>query len=113
MTKALAVTNKQLSFQTSKKVLFSKSQRKAETRTKIQLGGLLIKSGLANEFAIHAGADLQLNQDEREKATLLLGALIKMQQNLPPHPSQKEEWAILGRAAFVDHFLTAKENRKT
>jgi hypothetical protein len=36
-----------------------------------------------------------------------------MQQNLPPHPSQKEEWAILGRAAFVDHFLTAKEKRKT
>lgn len=63
MTKALAITNKQLSFQMSKKVLFSKSQRKAEVRTKIQLGGLLIKSGLANEFAIHAGADLQLDQD--------------------------------------------------
>lgn len=113
MTKALAVANKQLSFQTSKKVLFSKNQRKAEVRTKIQLGGLLIKSGLANEFAIHAGADLQLDQDEREKAMLLLGALIKMQQNLSPHLSQKEEWAILGRAAFVDHFLTAKEKRNT
>ena len=108
MTQELALTKKQLSFQTSKKALFSKNQRKAETRTKIQLGGLLIKSGVANKFQIHMGSDLQLDPDQQEKATLLLGALIEMNQNLPSHSSKKEEWAILGRAAFVDQFLTAK-----
>ncbi|MBP9691703.1 MAG: conjugal transfer protein TraD [Alphaproteobacteria bacterium] len=108
MTKALAITNKQLSFQTSRSISFSKNQRKAETRTKIQLGGLLIKSGIAVKFAIHIGSDLQLDPDQQEKATVLLGALIEMNENLPSYSSKKEEWAILGRAAFVDHFLTAK-----
>ena len=108
MTQELAATKTQLAFQTSKKAFFSKNQRKAETRTKIQLGGLLIKSGIASKFAIHIGSDLQLDRIEQEKATILLGALIEMNQNLPPHPSKKEEWAILGRSAFVDHFLMAK-----
>ena len=109
MTQELALTKKQLSFQTSKKALFSKNQRKAETRTKIQLGGLLIKSGLTSKFQIHIGSDLQLDPDQQEKATLLLGALIEMNQNFPPHSSKKEEWAILGRSAFVDHFLRGKD----
>lgn len=109
MTKALAVTNKHLSYQTSKSLSFSKNQRKAETRTKIQLGGLLIKSGIASKFAIHIGSDLQLDPDQQEKATVLLGALIEMNQNLPPYPSKKDEWAMLGRGAFVDHFLIGKE----
>ena len=108
MTQELALTKKQLSFQTSKKALFSKNQRKAETRTKIQLGGLLIKSGLTSKFQIHIGSDLQLDPDQQEKATLLLGALIEMNQNFPPHSSKKEEWAILGRSAFVEQFLSAK-----
>jgi len=112
MTQELALTKKQLSFQTSKTILFSKNKRKAETRTKIQLGGLLIKSGLASKFQIHIGSDLQLDPIEQEKATLLLGALIEMNQNLPPHPSKKDEWAILGRTAFVDHFLTTKGKRQ-
>jgi len=108
MTQELALTKKQLAFQTSRNALFSKNQRKADTRTKIQLGGLLIKSGLTSKFEIHIGSDLQLDPDAQEKATLLLGALLEMNQNLPPHSSKKEEWAILGRSAFVGHFLTAK-----
>ena len=108
MTQELAATKTQLAFQTSKKALFSKNQRKAETRSEIQLGGLLIKSGIAVKFAIHIGSDLQLDPDQQEKATILLGALIEMNQNFPPHSSKKEEWAILGRAAFVDTFLAAK-----
>jgi hypothetical protein len=112
MTKALALTNKQLSYQASKKVSFSKDQRRAETRTKIQLGGLLIKSGITNKFAIHIGSDLQLDEEAREKATLLLGALIEMDQNFSLHRSKTEEWAILGRAAFVEQFLAAKKKGK-
>ena len=108
MTQELAATKKQIAFQTSKKALFSKNQWKAETRTKIQLGGLIIKSGIARKFAITIGSDLQLDPIEQEKATVLLGALIEMNQNFPSHSSKKEEWAILGRSAFVDHFLRKK-----
>ncbi len=98
-----------MAYYESKEKSASKSQRKAETRTKIQLGGLLIKSGLTNWFSIQVGSDLQLDEKEKEKATLLLGALIDMSNNLPSHGSKKEEWAILGRSAFMEHFLTAKE----
>jgi hypothetical protein len=72
------------------------------------LGGLLIKSGIASKFAIHIGSDLQLDPDQQEKATVLLGALIEMNHNLPSYSSKKEEWAILGRVAFVEKFLAAK-----
>ena len=112
MTQELAATKTQLAFQSSRKALFSKNQRKAETRSKIQLGGLLIKSGIVSKFAIHIGSDLQLDPDQQEKATVLLGALIEMNQNLPSYPSKKEEWTILGRGAFVDHFLIEKERGK-
>ncbi len=74
-----------------------------------------MKSGLAEAFSISPSSDLQLNADEREKATLLLGALIDMHQNIvstPHNASQKEEWAILGRSAFVTHFLSTKQESK-
>ncbi|MBY0291793.1 MAG: conjugal transfer protein TraD [Alphaproteobacteria bacterium] len=103
------MTKKKISFYTSKNLSVSTSRRKAETRTKIQLGGLVIKSGLTNVFSIAAGADLQLDSEAREKATLLLGALIETSQNLTLNPTQKEGLAALGHAAFAEHFLTSKE----
>ena len=109
------MTKRKISFYTSKTISASTSQRKAETRTKIQLGGLLMKSGLAEAFSISPGSDLQLNADEREKATLLLGALIDMHQNIVStshRAAQKEEWAILGKSAFVTHFLSTKQETK-
>lgn len=49
--------------------------RKAETRTKIQMGGLIIKSGLAEKLSIVPGDDLQLDIDKRDQAHVLLGIL--------------------------------------
>ena len=91
------------------------TQRKAETRTKIKLGRVLIKSGLTEVFSISPGADLQLDDEIREKATFLLGALIDMHQNIvstPHNASQKEEWEILGRSAFVTHYLSTTKREK-
>ena len=91
------------------------TQRKSETRTKIQSEGLLIKSGLTEVFSISPGADLQLDDEIREKATFLLGALIDMHQNIvstPHNASQKEEWEILGRSAFVTHYLSTTKKEK-
>lgn len=110
MSQTGAATNKKIAHYTRKTKFISKLQRKAETRTKIQLGGLLIKSGLADLFSITVGADLQMDIEEREKATLLLGALMDIAQHISLNEANKEEWLHLGRSAFVDHFLSAKQN---
>ena len=49
--------------------------RKKETRTKIQLGGLLLKSGLTELLGIDQGDDLQLDFAKKDKAYILLGIL--------------------------------------
>lgn len=115
MNQVLAQTQKKISFAKGKAFSRAESvaifQRKAETRTKIQLGGLVIKSGLTEAFSISQGVDLQLDEAEKEKATLLLGALIDLRQSMASNsltPSQKEEWAHLGKAAFVNHFLRVR-----
>jgi hypothetical protein len=46
------------------------SQRKAHTQTKIQLGGLVIRSGLAELFEIHVGDNLQDNAVNQDKGGL-------------------------------------------
>ena len=51
-----------------------KSERAKRTRTLIQLGGLIVKSGLAEKLTIPIGEDLQ--QDHLDKAAILLGFLM-------------------------------------
>lgn len=46
----------------------SKKQRRARTRTLIQLGGLIHKCGLTEKFGIELGEDLQADEVAREKA---------------------------------------------
>ena len=77
-------------------------QRKAENRTKIQLGGLILKSGLANLLDILPGADLQLDEDEREKAAILLGALLEIVGTINQENAeeQKQLWAYKGLKAM-------------
>lgn len=93
----------------SQKMNSRDSNRRAETRTKIQLGGLLLKSGLVDQLEIAQGSDLQQDVDARENATLLLGALIDLSQSLRADPSLKDNWAILGRSAMIENFLTEKD----
>lgn len=52
-----------------------KTIRRSQTRTKIQLGGLLIKSGLTDLLNIQQGDDLQLDFDKKDQAYILLGIL--------------------------------------
>ena len=51
------------------------AQRRARTRTLIQLGGLLKVAGLLALFGIEEGEDLQLSPEGQEKANALLGWL--------------------------------------
>lgn len=52
--------------------------RKARTRTLIQLGGLVEKSGLLDPLNITLGDDLQKDYDCLESAATLLGAFTEL-----------------------------------
>lgn len=72
---------------------FDNDFRKAQTRTKIQLGGLLMKSGLTDFLDINGGDDLQLNNDKKDQAYILLGILSEC------YDSIKDETSLM-------HFLS-------
>lgn len=59
----------------------SHAQRKARTRTLIQLGGLVHKVGLTEKFGIVLGEDLQVDEKGREKAERLEELLQQLQKN--------------------------------
>lgn len=62
------------------------STRQSRTRTLIQLGGILQKSGLLETFHIQTGEDLQ-DYESRHKAVQLLGFLTHC---LEQHDSSEE-----------------------
>ncbi len=58
------------------------SIRKARTRTLIQLGGLIEKSGILPYLNINMGDDLQLDKNIKEEVATLLGALVDIKQSI-------------------------------
>jgi hypothetical protein len=68
----------------------SKAERRARTRTLIQLGGLVNMIGLTEICAIVEGEDLQLDLIAQDKAATLLGRLVTLTEQLPPAPSIAE-----------------------
>ena len=62
----------------------SQSQRKARTRTMIQLGGLLNMLNLPSICGINPGDDLQTDLEASDKAAVLLGMLTHLEDSLPP-----------------------------
>lgn len=79
------------------------ASRKAETRTKIQLGGLVLKSEFAEKLGIEVGDDLQLDLTKRESTEMLLGALVDMKDRLDQDPSLASSWSALGQTWFAKH----------
>jgi hypothetical protein len=64
------------------------SDRKARTRTLIQLGGLLDLTPLLSICGIELGDDLQL--DQQNKAATLLGILVSVTNQLPENINEEE-----------------------
>ncbi len=91
------------------------ADRKAENRTKIQLGGLILKSDLADYLEIEPGDDLQLDRVAREKATTLLGVLLYITEQLKndPEDNLKQECSHLGMKVMVQQFLRSKDQEKS
>ena len=80
------------------------AQRKARTRTLIQVGGLLKVCGLFELFGIEEGEDLQLNPAGQEKANALLGWLWSVLDGREAFaPEQLERWKAEGRTALRVH----------
>ena len=52
--------------------------RKARTRTLIQLGGLIEKSGLLESFDISIGDNLQTDLEKKDQVFALLGGLLEL-----------------------------------
>jgi hypothetical protein len=71
------------------------SQRQGRTRTLIQAGGLLQKSGLMDAFLIVPGDDLQ-EYENLEKASRLLGFLSEYFEASTFNEDNLEKWSALG-----------------
>jgi len=88
----------------------TKRQRKARTRTLIQMGGLLNLTNLPEILGIAEGDDLQGDIHNMDKAAILLGMIMSLQENLPHDltPSQIEAFKKIG----VRHLKMYRENKK-
>jgi len=82
-----------LQFQLSRKI---NKQRSARVRTLLQLGGLIVKSGIAQKLGIKIGADLQKEKEQKEKTYVLLGMFI-IQFSVPTEIEKMREAEILGK----------------
>ena len=83
----------------------SQSQRKARTRTLIQLGGLLNMLNLPNICGINPGDDLQTDFEASDKAAILLGMLVHLEDSLPPTLSDQviDQFKQKGIRAIKNH----------
>ena len=84
------------------------STRKAQTHTKIQLGGLLTRTGILELFNITVGDNLQDGGENQERAAGLYGALEDFVQQLPnPLPVELyQKFTNLG----IKRLRTSKNN---
>lgn len=90
-----------MQFQLSREI---NQQRAARTRTLIQIGGLVVKSGIIEKLGIEIGADLQKDEQQKKKAYTFLGMLIT-QLSTPKEVEKMKEVEVLGR-----QFLFEKKN---
>lgn len=84
----------------SRAEMASNGFRKARTRTLIQLGGLVEKSGLFNTLGIIPGADLQKDPQMTQKALSLLGALAEINMMIKEDITSLEYLALKGKRVF-------------
>jgi hypothetical protein len=68
----------------------SNAQRKARTRTLIQMGALLTLTDLATLACIEEGDDLQFDIQSMDKAATLLGMLLTLRNHLPDNLSDQD-----------------------
>lgn len=90
----------------------NKSERRARTRTLIQIGGLLTITPLCDICKIELGDDLQINH--QDKADTLLGILKTICEHIPENinDSDLEHFKNIGTHLRISHEMD-KGNRET
>ena len=73
-----------------------KSFRRARTRTLIQLGGLIEKAGLLEEFGLNLGADLQKDSEMKDPVFAFFGALTDLKNTLQEGDASLTLWKVKG-----------------
>lgn len=76
--------------------------RRALTRTKIQLGGLVQKAGLLEPLGLHPGDDLQKNEQIFDAVATLMGAFLDLANPLQNDATQKMLWQERGKKALAN-----------
>lgn len=71
--------------------------RKARTRTLIQLGGLIEKSGLLPHLNISMGDDLQVDEHVKDDVETLLGLLVDAKQSMINDPEFRHLAQLKGK----------------
>jgi len=77
----------------------SKQRRALETRTKIAYGGLVHKSNLPSYLGLELGDEVH-KEDNYEKESVILGALIDAYENILNDPDQREHYRFLGEKSL-------------
>ena len=75
--------------------------RRAQTRTKIQIGGLVHKAGLLEPLGINPGDDLQKDEQNFDNVATLMGAFLDLVGPLQNDAAQKLLWKERGKKALA------------
>lgn len=74
----------------------SRELRRARTRSLIQLGGLLEKSGLLETFHIELGRDMQKDPEMKEPVAALFKGLLVLKEMVESDEISLQIWATQG-----------------
>ena len=78
----------------------SASQRRARTRSLIQLGGLLESAGTLDVFGIPLGVDLQKDQSVKNNISALFKGLLELNKIATSKEVDLNLWALQGLETF-------------
>lgn len=78
----------------------SASQRRARTRSLIQLGGLLESAGTLDVFGIPLGVDLQKDQSVKNNIAAFFKGLIELNKIATSKDADLNLWALQGLETF-------------
>ena len=80
----------------------SSELRRARTRSLIQIGGLLERSGLLQDFGIKLGADLQKDLEMQKPVAALYWGLMELKVLVKSDDFSWALWTIKGQKALGD-----------
>ena len=83
----------------------SSELRRARTRSLIQIGGLLEKSGLLQDFGIKLGADLQKDLEMQKSVAALYWGLMELREIVQSDDFSWALWTIKGQKALGEKVM--------